>query len=146
MSTDGLAGTIWLAKDTHDRTTVDRNGAITIKQGKNIYIQFMSENRGVLTAKIHWWNTAHNLNVVEYAVMVPEGANVYRYAETEHPEGSGFPGIQGGGIFRVTDGATAELTQIGNLLDGSASAFVTMLEKVDSLPDVPLPQTYPPIE
>ena len=87
-----LIGTVWLASDTHERTSVDRFGTTSIKKGKNIYIEFLDENRGVFTIKIHWWNLEAKLNVVEYAVMVQEDGNVYSYVEADHPDDSAFPG------------------------------------------------------
>lgn len=139
-----LVGTVWLADTTHDRTTIDLFGAVSIKTGKNIYLQFIDEDQGVFTVKIHWWNEEENMNVVEFAVMVREAENFYRYVEAEHPDDSTFPGIAAGGTFVLSSEWEASLSQIGRLLDGSASAFVTDLQKVDDVPDVPIQQTYPP--
>ena len=141
-----LVGTVWLADTTHDRTTIDLFGAVSIKTGKNIYLQFIDEDQGVFTVKIHWWNEEENINVVEYAVMVREAENFYRYVEAEHPDDSTFPGIAAGGTFVLLSEWEASLSQIGRLLDGSASAFVTDLQKVDDVPDVPIQQTYPPAQ
>lgn len=141
-----LVGTVWLADTTHDRTTVDRFGAVSIKTGKNIYLQFIDEDQGVLTVKIHWWNVEAKVNVVEFAVMVREAENIYRYVEADHPDDSSFPGIAAGGTFLLLSEWEANLSQIGRLIDGSASAFVTNLQKVDNVPDVPIQQTYPPVQ
>lgn len=141
---DSLNGSVWAADATHNRITVDSFGKISIKEGKNIYIEFMDLVDGVYAIKIHWWNVSANINVVEYAVLLPESENVFVYTEAEHAPEGGFPGIQGGGTFRLVDESTAELTQYGNLLDRSASAFVTRLKRVDAPPEVPLAQTYPP--
>ena len=143
VTQDALKGTIWVAQSPHDRTTVTPKGEITVKQGKEIYLEFLDLIDGVYTVKIHWWNVSHNINVVEYAVMVPRSENLFVYSETEHPEDSGFPGIQGHGSFRLIDYDTAELSQVGHLLDGSASAFITILKRADKRPEVPIPQTYP---
>ena len=35
LSAKDLVGSIWLAKKTHDRTSIDRSGTIKVKQGKN---------------------------------------------------------------------------------------------------------------
>jgi hypothetical protein len=141
-----LVGTVWLADTTHDRTTIDRFGAVSIKTGKDIYLQFIDEDQGVFTVKIHWWNVEENINVVEFAVMVREAENFYQYVEAEHPDDSTFPGIAAGGTFVLLSEWEASLSQIGRLLDGSASAFVTRLQKVDNVPDVPIQQTYPPTQ
>ena len=140
---EALADTVWVAGDTHDRTTIAPDGTISMKEGKNIYVAFGDLIDGVYTITIHWWNVEAGINVMEYAVLVPEQANVYDYSETLHPEDSGFPGIQGSGTFTLLDETTAEFTQIGHLIDGSASAFVTRLTKADAPPEVPIPQTYP---
>ena len=141
-----LVGTIWLASDAHDRTTIDRHGKTSVKTGKNIYIEFLGDNTGVFTVKIHWWNVDAKINVVEYAVMVHEAENFYHYGEEDHPNDSSFPGIAASGTFRLISESEAELTQIGRLLDGSASAFVTRLQLVERAPEVPLKQSYPPSE
>ncbi|WP_339716636.1 hypothetical protein [uncultured Sneathiella sp.] len=143
FESSNLVGTVWLAPEAHDRTTIDRNGKSSVKTGKNIYIEFLGDKSGVFTIKIHWWNVEANINVVEYAVMVHEAENFYHYVEAEHPDDSNFPGIAASGTFRLINESEAELTQIGRLLDGSASAFVTRLNLVDAAPDVPLKQTYP---
>jgi len=141
---DSLKGSVWAAEATHDRVTVDSTGKISVKEGKNIYIEFIDLVGGIYPIKIHWWNVSANINVIEYAVLLPHSENVFDYAEAEHAPDGGFPGIQGGGTFRLVDESTAELTQYGNLLDRSASAFVTRLKRVDAPPEVPIAQTYPP--
>lgn len=141
-----LVGTIWLAPEAHSRTTIDRFGKISLKTGKNIYVEFLSENQGVFSIKIHWWNVEAKINVVEYAVMAHENENVYVYVEAEHPDDSSFPGISAGGNFTLLSETEAEMTQIGRLLNGSASAFITRLEKVSAAPDIPIKQSYPPIK
>ncbi|WP_421723484.1 hypothetical protein [Bauldia sp.] len=143
MPIEALEGTVWASQESHDRTAIDANGDISLKESKDIYVAFGDLIDGVYTIKINWWNVEAGLNVVEYAVLLPESDNVYVYIETTHPADSSFPGIQGGGAFRVLDEDTATLTQAGRLLDGSASAFVTKLTRVEAPPEVPLAQTYP---
>jgi hypothetical protein len=138
-----LEGTVWNAEKPHSRTTVDIHGDLAIKEGKEIYVELVEFLAGVHTVRIHWWNLSKGINVMEYAVMVRVGENLFEYSEAEHPDDSGFPGIQGHGLFRLLDENTVELTQIGHLLDGSASAFVTTLHKVDAAPDVPIAKSYP---
>jgi hypothetical protein len=140
---DALAGTIWASTAPHDRVTIGLDGKISLKEGKDIYIAFGDRVGKAFTIKINWWNVGAGLNVVEYAVVVPEEENVYAYVEPHHPADSGFPGIEGHGTIRILDANTIELTQIGRLADGSASGFVTRLTKVDKVPEVPLAQTYP---
>jgi hypothetical protein len=138
-----LAGTVWAASEPHDRTTIAADGTISLKESKDIFVAFGDLIDGVYTVKVNWWNVDAGLNVVEYAVLVPEEENVFDYIEVAHPQDSGFPGIQGFGTFEVLDENTAKFTQAGRLLDGSASAFVTELTKVDKEPTVPIAQTYP---
>jgi hypothetical protein len=143
ISPEELNGTVWLADSTHHRATVDFRGEVEVKEGKEIYVEFLDLVDEVLVARIHWWNVSANINVVEYAIFSQVDDDTYTYTEATHPRDSGFPGIQGGGHFRLTEDATAQLTQLGTLLDGSASGFATQLRKVDKAPEVPIPQTYP---
>jgi hypothetical protein len=140
---DALTGTMWLSMETHDRTTIDLNGVTEIKQGKYLYLEVVELTQGIYTIKIQWWNETVGIHVVEYAVMLREGDNIYRYEEAGHPPDSAFPGIAGGGLLRLLDETHAEISQIGRLIDESASAFVTSLTKVDAPPDIPVAQTYP---
>lgn len=139
-----LAGTIWLSETTHTRTAISISGTLELKEGKNIYVKFLDLNDGVYTIQVHWWNEEKNINAVEYGVLVQEEENVFSYIESDHPEGSGFPGIAGYGTFELIDANTAEFSQLGRLADGSASAFVNRLKRVSEAPEVPIPQTYPP--
>jgi hypothetical protein len=146
IARDALQGTIWMAETTHDRATINASGKLDVKEGKEIYVEFMELIDDVHVIKIHWWNTSNKINVVEYGVLVPGGENHFVYSEAQHAPGSGFPGIQGQGSFRLINDNTAQLTQIGHLIDGSASAFATDLKRVDKAPEVPIPQTYPPVQ
>lgn len=141
-----LAGTIWMSEAPHTRTTVSSRGAVELKEGKDIYIEFLSLTDGVYTIKVHWWNLEVGINVVEYGVLVRDEPNEFTYIEADHPAASGFPGIAGYGSFELIDADTAEFSQLGRLADGSASAFENRLKRVDKAPEVPIPQTYPRIE
>jgi hypothetical protein len=143
---DKLAGTIWMSESYHTRTAINIHGVIERKEGKEIYIQFLSPKNGVYPVKIHWWNEQHGIDVVEYGVLVREAENTYAYTEADHPDNSGFPGIAGSGTFRLLDASTARVSQLGRLLDGSAAAFVTRLHKVSKIPVVSVPQSYPRTE
>lgn len=139
-----LKGTVWVAKKEHTRSTVDINGEVSVKEGKEIYVEFMEWIDGVYSIRIHWWNVSAGINVMEYGVMVPHGDGVFEYNEALHHEDSDFPGLQGRGRFKLLDDHTATLSQLGHLLDGSASAFVTTLHKTDTAPEIPIDLTYPP--
>ncbi|MEM7446454.1 MAG: hypothetical protein AAF414_24255 [Pseudomonadota bacterium] len=144
IPTASLAGTIWVADEPHDRTAIDRFGTIEIKEGKDIYVEFGDLVDGIYTIRVHWWNEEAEINVVEYAVLTQVSDNMFSYTETDHPADSGFPGIIGAGTFQILDENTAQLTQAGRLLDGSASSFQTHLILSDAAPSISIPQTYPP--
>lgn len=149
MTLENLKGTIWLADSTHHRATVDANGNVAVKEGKEIYVQFLDVVDEVLIAKIQWWNVSANINVVEYAVFSQVDEDMFTYTEAAHAADSDFPGIEGSGTFEIDDESgipVAHLTQLGHLLDGSASGFSTQLKKVDKVPDIPVSQTYPPLQ
>ena len=143
---DSLKGTVWLASESHNRLSINQLGKISRDKGQHVYVQFLDLADEVYAIKIHWWSTSAKINVVEYAVLVPSTPNSFSYTEATHPRDSGFPGIQGRGTFTIIDENTAELTQVGRLLDGSASALATVLKRVDKAPDVPVAQTYPPAQ
>jgi len=48
-----------------------------------------------------------------------------------------------GGKIELLGEDKAELTQSGHLVDGSASGFTALLERSDTLPEVPIKQTFP---
>ncbi|MEM8561985.1 MAG: hypothetical protein AAGF57_07100 [Pseudomonadota bacterium] len=142
-----LNGTVWEADDPHIRMSITRDGKIEKAKGQKVYLQFLDYEDGVYAVKIHWWSVSDNLNVIEYGVLVHELESTYAYIEAGHPKDSTFPGISGSGFFRIIEddgGLSAEFSQMGRMLHGHASAFLSILEKVDKAPDVPLPQTYPP--
>jgi|GEM_PF-1891137 len=148
MTLEDLKGTIWLADSTHHRATVDAGGKVLVKEGKEIYVQFLELVDEVLIAKIQWWNVSAKINVVEYAVFSQVDEVTLTYTEATHPPDSDFPGIEGSGTFEIDDDGdipVAHFTQLGHLLDGSASGFATQLKKVDKVPDIPVSQTYPPL-
>ncbi len=144
-----LKGTVWEAKDPHKRMSIGPDGKMKTAIGQKVYVEFLDYVEGVYAVKVHWWSVEDNLNVVEYGVLVHELETTYAYIEADHPKDSNFPGISGGGYFRVIsgeDGSKAEFSQIGRMLNGHASAFLNVLEKVERAPDVPVVQTYPPVQ
>lgn len=149
LSISELEGTIWVAKEPHRRVTISNDGDLQIKEGKNVYIRFLQKIDDILVFEIRWWNASATppINVVEYGVLVQVEANIFEIVEADHlvngaPD-PGFVGIIGHGWFELNNTETAKLVQIGHLIDGSASAFTTLLDKTDSLPEVPVEQTYP---
>ncbi len=142
-----LEGTIWVGKDTHRRVSVDFEGNIEIKEGKDIYVRFIEKIDNIYVIEVRWWNESVGINVLEFGVLTRISPNVYRYNEADHHNfgvpNFNFPGIIGRGTFELKGRNKAELIQIGQLIDGSASGFTTLLERTDELPVVPVPQTYP---
>ena len=129
----------------HPRVSVDLNGLVTAKEGKDICLVITQHTgAGALVMKVIWWNVAAGIHVEEWAVALPTGNNRAAYRETEHdPANSNFPGIIGSGELRLTREGILELHQIGQLADGSAAAFHTKLKQVNALPQIPLKRTYP---
>lgn len=144
-----LKGTVWEAKDPHKRMSIGPDGKIKTAIGQKVYVEFLDYVEGVYAVKVQWWSVEDNLNVVEYGVLVHELETTYAYIEADHPEDSNFPGISGGGYFRVIsgeDGNKAEFSQMGRMLNGHASAFLNVLDKVEKAPVVSVEQTYPPVK
>jgi len=48
-----------------------------------------------------------------------------------------------GGKIELLGEDKVELTQSGHVVDGSASGFTAILERSDTLPEVPIKQTFP---
>ena len=142
-----LNGTIWVGTEPHRRVTVSTDGAIEVKEGKDIYVRFIDHVDDIFVIEVRWWNVSAGLNVLEHGILTRVSPKIYRYIEADQfnfgiPNGD-FPGVIGRGTFELQGKNTAKLIQIGHLIDGSASGFTTMLERVETLPDVPVPQTYP---
>ncbi|MFZ8981490.1 MAG: hypothetical protein ACO21N_06465, partial [Candidatus Nanopelagicales bacterium] len=83
------------------------------------------------------------IHVEEWAVASPVSDTKLLYEEAQHEEESNFPGVIGNGEFSLVSDTEMTLVQLGRLADGSAAGFTTSLEKVDQLPDIPVPITYP---
>lgn len=139
-----LGGTTWCAPNVHQRLAVDLDGRVTVKEGKDICLQFTqgAAGRGCVM-KVIWWNVAAGVHVEEWAVALPMGDGIIEYREATHPAEAGFPGISGAGELRLTDTETMEIHQVGQLADGSAAAFQTTLKRVRALPVIPIKRTYP---
>jgi hypothetical protein len=142
-----LEGTIWVGTAPHRRVTVTTDGDVQIKEGKDIYVRFVSKVDDIYVIEVRWWNETANINVLEYGVLTRILQNEYRYIESDHHDfglpRQDFPGIVGRGTFELTGRNRAKLVQIGHLVDGSASGFTAYLERSDSVPTVDIPQTYP---
>lgn len=140
---ESLDGSVWFSAAPHDRVSVDAHGNISLRKGKQIYVQFLGNTGDVRVVMFHWRNVGHRINVSEYALLVPVTENIYAYHEVDHPGDAPFPGIRGEGQFKIIDSDTAELFRIGTLIDGQASALVTKLTRVARPLEVPVPPTFP---
>ena len=141
--TDGaLDGTIWCSPNEHARVAVDRFGAVEVKEGKDVCAVFAAES-DLYVMKIVWWNVSNAIHVEEWGVAIPVSDTKLHYEEAQHEEGSSFPGVIGTGEFSLVSDTEMTLVQLGRLADGSAAGFTTSLAKVDQLPDIPVPITYP---
>ena len=131
----------WCAVEEHTRLDVDAYGATSTKEGKNVCVSFTREGDQLLIV-VEWWNLDRNIYVREYAIGVPSSRNRLEYIEVRHSEDSGFPGVSGRGTMTVY-GSTVYMTQLGHLADGTASGFSNTLVRVQELPEIPIPLTYP---
>jgi len=65
------------------------------------------------------------------------------YAETQHDEESDFPGVTGNGEFSLVSDTEMMFVQNGHLINGAAAGFSTLLKKVDQMPEISVPISYP---
>ena len=137
-----LDGTIWCSPEEHARVAVDRFGSVDVKEGKDVCALFASES-GHYVMKIVWWNASKAIHVEEWGVASPVSETEMFYVETGHDAGSDFPGVIGEGELNLVSDTEMTLVQLGQLVDGSAAAFSTSLEKVDQMPEIPVPVSYP---
>lgn len=147
IAPDELEGSIWFSEREHRRVTVTTCGDIEVKEGKNIYIRFLERVDDIFVIEVRWWNEQQGLNVLEHGVLTQIEPNEYFYVEADHEDArrrrDQFPGIIGQGTFELLSKDEAKVIQLGNLIDGSASAFTTTVTRVDHLPEAPIDQSYP---
>ncbi len=142
VTNGALDGTIWCSPEEHARVAVDRFGSVDVKEGKDVCALFSSES-GHYVMKVIWWNASKAIHVEEWGVASPVSETEMFFVETEHDEGSDFPGVIGEGELNLVSDTEMTLVQLGQLVDGSAAAFSTSLEKVDQMPEIPVPVSYP---
>ncbi|MEM7441795.1 MAG: hypothetical protein AAF414_00550 [Pseudomonadota bacterium] len=140
---EDLPGTIWASDGSFGWTDVDGNGEIIQGISDGNYLEILGYSDGVFVIKIHWWNEAANLSVVEHGVMVASRDNSFVYVEAEDVGVDHFPGVRGEGFFRITSDSTARMFQLGHTVDGGAGAFATTMTRVEQAPEVPVPQSHP---
>ena len=142
VTNGALDGTIWCSPEEHARVAVDRFGSIDVKEGKDICALFTAES-GQYVIKIIWWNASKAIHVEEWVIAVPVSETEMFYAETQHDEGSDFPGVIGNGEINLVSDAEMTIVQLGHLVNGSAAGFLSSLVKVDQMPEIPVPVSYP---
>jgi hypothetical protein len=142
VTNGALSGTTWCSPQEHARVAVDRFGEVELKEGKDVCVVFAAE-ADLYVMKIIWWNVSNAIHVEEWGVAGPISDTQLLYAETPHDEESNFPGVIGEGELTLVSDSEMRLMQLGYLIDGSAAGFTTLLEKVDQLPEIPVPISYP---
>ena len=137
-----LDGTIWCSPNTHSRVAVDNHGKVEVKEGKDVCLEF-AQNSGAYVVKVVWWNEAKAIHLEEWAIAVPTSKTTLQYVEADHAGNPDFIGVVGEGEIVMTSDDVMTLMQLGNLIDGAAAGFVTTLNRVDQMPNIPVPLTYP---
>ncbi|MFM8352762.1 MAG: hypothetical protein ACKN9D_17070, partial [Actinomycetales bacterium] len=121
---------------------VDSRGTVETKDGKNVCIEFSSQATGYVMKTI-WWNVSKGIHVEEWAIAEPISDDELNYLEADQGGNPDFPGITGQGSVFLNSDTSMTLEQLGYLTDGSAAGFATTLQRVDTLPEIPVPVTYP---
>lgn len=142
VTNGALSGTTWCSPQEHTRVAVDRFGSIDVKEGKDICVLFAEESE-LYVMKVIWWNVSKGVHVEEWGVAGPLSDTQLLFAETQHEESPDFPGIIGEGELTLVSDTEMTIMQLGHLIDGSAAGFTTSLKKVDELPEIPIPLSYP---
>lgn len=142
VSTGDLDGTTWCAPQQHSRLAVDRLGTVEVKEGKDVCLVFTSKE-GNYIVKIIWWNVSKAIHVEEWAVALPTSDSTLQYVEADHAGQPDFPGIAGEGEITMMSDGQMQLVQVGHLTSGASAGFITTLVKVDQVPEIPVPLTYP---
>ncbi|MFM7147468.1 MAG: hypothetical protein ACKOW5_14175 [Actinomycetales bacterium] len=142
MNSSSLDQTIWCSPNVHTRIAVDSRGTVATKDGKNVCVEFSSQATGYVMKTI-WWNVSKGIHVEEWAIAEPISDDELNYLEADQGGNPDFPGITGQGSVFLNSDTSMTLEQLGYLSDGSAAGFATTLQRVDTLPEIPVPVTYP---
>lgn len=137
-----LDGTVWCSPSMHSRVAVDIRGNVEVKEGKDVCLQF-AQNSGVYVVKVVWWNESKAVHLEEWAIAIPTSESTLAYIEADHAGNPDFVGVVGEGDIEMSSNDSMTLLQVGNLIDGSAAGFVTELDRVAQMPEIPVPVTYP---
>jgi hypothetical protein len=137
-----LDGTVWCSPNVHSRVAVDFRGNVEVKDGKDVCLAF-AQNSGSYVVKIDWWNESKAIHLVEWAIAIQTSESTLVYMEAGHAGNPDFIGVAGEGEIEMSSNDSMTLMQVGNLIDGSAAGFITELDRVAQMPEIPVPVTYP---
>lgn len=137
-----LDGTVWCAPEQHERLSVDWQGEVATKAGKDVCLSFARRSQHYIVT-VTWWNVVNRVHVQEWAVASQAGPTRMYYTEARQPGEQDFPGIEGFGEIDIISEDRMKLHQFGFLADGESAVFDTTLARVPSLPEIPIPRTYP---
>jgi len=110
--------------------------------GQNVCIEFSSQATGYVMKTI-WWSVSKGIHVEEWAIAYPISDEELQYIEASQGGNPDFPGITGQGSVFLNSDAAITWKQLGYLSDGSAAGVINTLQRVDALPEIPVPVTYP---
>ena len=137
-----LDGTVWCSPNVHSRVAVDFRGNVEVKDGKDVCLAF-AQNSGSYVVKVDWWNESKAIHLVEWAIAIQTSESTLVYMEAGHAGNPDFIGVAGEGEIEMSSNDSMTLMQVGNLIDGSAAGFITELDRVAQMPEIPVPVTYP---
>lgn len=137
-----LDGTVWCSPKVHSRLAVDFRGNVEVKEGKDVCLTF-AQNSGSYVVKVDWWNESKAIHLVEWAIAIQTSESTLAYMEAGHAGNPDFVGVEGEGEMEMSSSDSMTLLQVGNLIDGSAAGFITELDRVAQMPEIPVPVTYP---
>lgn len=99
--------------------------------------------------EFEWWTADREIRVKEYALATRVTPQLFNYMEAKSPKdrrapyASTTPGTRGQGFITLTNNNKLKLTQLGRRPDGDASIVVEYLSRVEKLPEIPIPLTFP---
>ena len=101
------------------------------------------------TVEFDWWTADRAIRVKEHALATRVTPKLFNYMEAESPEdrrvpyASTTPGTRGQGFITLTDNNKLKLTQLGRRPSGDASIVVEYLRRVEKLPEISIPLSFP---
>ena len=99
--------------------------------------------------EFEWWTADRETRVKEHALATRVTPKLFNYMEAISPEdrrapyASTTPGTRGQGFITLTENNKLELTQLGRRANGDTSIVIEYLSRVEKLPDISIPLTFP---